>query len=94
MVLLVGVCLRHAEEISSSGGAISAPSLQSVPGAKQTSTQYSQDVQASNIQKEQNARSAQSIAQGGSAVPTVTQPGLIGNLNQFDTMPDGRPTCP
>jgi intracellular multiplication protein IcmE len=88
--------LRHAEEISSSGGSISqAPSLKSIPGAKQTSTQYSKDLQDSNIKNEQNARSnAQSIAQGGSAVPTISQPGLIGNLDQFDTMPDGRPTCP
>lgn len=89
------VHLKHAAEVSMTSANITqAPNISSIPGAKQTSSQYTQDVQQRNIAQAKDARNAKNILSGSSNVPTINQPGLMGNVSDFDTMPDGRPTCP
>jgi intracellular multiplication protein IcmE len=89
--------LNHARDVSMSGAKItSAPSISSTPGGMQTSTQYAKDVQDQNIKNEKAARDTKAVLGGSSNVPTINQPGLLGNVNDFDsnTMSDGRPVCP
>jgi len=93
------VHVKHSREASISGAQIiSTPHISSTPGGSQTSTQYAKDVQSHNLQQEKAARDPHAILAGSSNVPTINQPGFLGNINSFDnaggTTPDGRPLCP
>lgn len=88
------VHLKHAREVSMSGVQIaSAPKIRSTPGAAQTSQQYTQSVQDQNLKGENAARNPDAIRQGASYDPTINQPGLLGNVGDFDNTSNGSPVC-
>jgi intracellular multiplication protein IcmE len=102
-VVLAGVIgwrihLNHAREVSMSGAQVTkAPDITSIPGAQQTSAEYTKDIAAQNLKQEQAARDPRAILSGSSNVATLNQPGLLGDVSSFDnpaTMSDGRPFCP
>ena len=89
--------LNNARYVSMSGAqVIQAPNIRSIPGAQQNSAEYTKAIQAQNSKQEQAARDPHAILSGSSNVPTINQPGLLGDVSAFDnpgTMSDGRPLC-
>ncbi len=73
----------------SSASVATAPSIQSVPGAGNPSTQYVKVQTQQNRQEELAAKKNMT-----SAVPTITRPSFIGSPNLFSSKKQSGPTCP
>ena len=78
---------------------LGSPSIESLPGAGDPTSEY---VKSQNSQNQKNEAKAR--AKGTTSVPTMTRPSFIGNPDAFGTLPStaatdktsdvGKPDCP